>query len=374
MKLKVWTVVGTRPEIIRLSSTIKLFDQLFDHILIHTGQNFGAEMSDVFFEDLELRSPDVYLGVGGSNLGQLVGDIFRKFGDLLADSKPDAIVVLGDTNSALVTILARREGVATYHLEAGNRAFDARVPEETNRRIIDHTADFNVAYNSYSRNNLLREGLDPARVFVSGSPMLEVISALGPKIDSSKIVNRLGLESQGFLVGSFHRQENVDRPASLERIIQMASEITNHLNMPMVLSLHPRTRDKANQAGLNFGPAVMPIKPLGIVDYLALQKASYATISDSGTLAEESAILGFVGVSAREATERPEAHDLGRFTLASSSTANVLEAIQIASHRTGAPLPEGYDEAQFSVRVANLVSSTARRREFLIGGTGNSST
>lgn len=365
--LKVWTVVGTRPEIIRLSSTIKLFDKLFDHRLIHTGQNFGATMSDVFFEDLDIREPDNYFGVEANTLGELLGRIFMEFERLLEDETPDAVVVLGDTNSALVTILARRRNITTYHLEAGNRAFDSRVPEETNRKIIDHTADFNIAYNSFSRENLLREGLDPKTVFVSGSPMLEVINSIDSKIGQSDVLERYNLEKGKFFVGSFHRQENVDDRISLTRIVDMCDGLCQHYGLPMLLSLHPRTRNKLEDFGLDFGENVLPLNPLGFVDYLALEKGGFATISDSGTLAEESAILGFVGISSREATERPEANTRGYITLASSSLENCIEAMNLALEKSDYSSPEGYEEPQFSIRVANIISSTARRRDQLLG-------
>lgn len=367
MKLKVWTVVGTRPEIIRLSQTIKLFDQIFDHQLIHTGQNSGKNMSDVFFEDLDLREPDHFLGVSGSSLGLLLGDIFSKFGNLMEKSRPDAVVVLGDTNSALVTILARRLGVATYHLEAGNRAFDARVPEETNRKIIDHSADFNLAYNSYSYQNLLNEGLHPSRLFITGSPMLEVIEYLKPKIAKSNILRELNLTVESYLVGSFHRQENVDGRYELRDLVDFGNRLSSELEMPLVLPLHPRTKSKLEDFGYSFDNSVKIIEPLGIVNYLALQASSYATVSDSGTLAEESDMLGFVGISAREATERPESLQIGGLSLVGKSVNNCIEAIEISRLTTQAKSPEGYQEKHFSLRVANIVSSTARRRSQLTG-------
>ena len=367
MRLKVWTVVGTRPEIIRLSSTIKLFDRLFDHTLIHTGQNSGEKMSEVFFKDLELRDPDYFLDSKGTNLGELLGDMFSKFGKLIRENRPDAMVVLGDTNSALSMILARREGIATYHLEAGNRAFDARVPEEVNRRLIDHTADFNLAYNSYSYGNLLREGLPPGRTYQTGSPMREVIESIQEKIDKSQILESLKLEENKFLVGSFHRQENVNSLESLANVVDFVSELSERLEMRMVFPVHPRTMDRLKAHNLSLSDSITAIEPLGIVDYLRLQQGSFATISDSGTLAEESSLLGFVGVSAREATERPEAHQLAKFSLTGLSVQNCIEAIRLQGVSSSGELPEGYEERNFSQRVANVVSSTARRRDFLVG-------
>lgn len=367
MTIRVWTLLGTRPEIIRLAPTIKVFDKVFDHSLIHTGQNSGEFMSDVFFRDLELRAPDYYLDSKGSNLGNLLGDMFSKFGKMLGESRPDALLVLGDTNSALLTILARRQGVATYHLEAGNRAFDARVPEETNRRIVDHTADFNLAYNSYSQSNLVREGLPQSRIFVTGSPMTEVINSLEGKIDASNVLSRLGLQDQKYLVGSFHRQENVDSRERLARVVNLANGLSTKLGMKMVFPVHPRTRDKLDSFGLSLSDSIRAIDPLGIADYLALQKHSYATVSDSGTLAEESSILGFTGVSAREASERPEAVHVGALSLGGLSVENCLEAIALQKSAQSSDLPEGYEVKDFSVRVAKIVMSTASRRDFLVG-------
>ena len=367
--LKVWTVVGTRPEIIRLSTTIKLFDRLFDHRLIHTGQNQGDEMSEVFFRDLDLRQPDDYFGVTGPSLGALFAEIFVQFENLLANDQPDALVVLGDTNSALVTILARRKNIPTYHLEAGTRSFDHRVPEEINRRIVDHTADFNVAYNTYSFDNLMREGLDPRRTFISGSPMLEVINSIRSKVELSKALTDHGLAEGKYLVGSFHRQENVDIRERLEGVIRLCNGLVEKYSMPMLVSIHPRTKNMMEKFGLSFGDGVRPEKPFGFVEYLRLQKSSFATISDSGTLAEESSILGFVGVSAREATERPEANNHGYITLSSSSLDNCVEAIELGKQRGELGLPDGYEEEHFSVRISNIISSTARRRNHILGAT-----
>lgn len=367
MKLKVWTLVGTRPEIIRLAPTMKLFDEVFEHKIIHTGQNFGDNMSDIFFRDLDLRLPDYHLEATGNNLGGLLGDMFSKLGSLLETHCPDAVVILGDTNSGLLTILAKREGIATYHLEAGNRSFDARVPEETNRKIIDHTADFNLAYNNISFQNLIREGIQPGRIFITGSPMREVIDSLSKKIAKSDVLERLNIKKGSYLVGSFHRQENVDDENSLRELIFFANGICEKIGMDMILPLHPRTSDKVSKFRLKFGDRVRAIEPLGIVDYLTLQKSSYVTISDSGTIAEESAILGFKSVSSREATERHEAYHLGAISLSGKSIDNCLEAIDLARRSKRDELPEGYEETRFSLRVANIIISTARRRDFLTG-------
>lgn len=361
---KLWTVVGTRPEIIRLGPTIKLFDEFFDHKLIHTGQNFGFSMSDVFFRDLEIREPDKFLDCTGGSTAEIIGQIFTKFGDLIALDPPDGIVLLGDTNSGLVSIIARRLGIATYHLEAGNRSYDNRVPEEVNRKIIDHTCDFNVAYNSYSHRNLLAEGLEPARTFISGSPMREVLNLLRDQIEGSNILNDLQLSSGNYLVGSFHRQENVDDPIRLQQVIELIEQTTRQLEVNMVIPLHPRTKVMLERHNLQFPQRAIAVDPLGIVDYLQLQKNSLAVLSDSGTLAEEASLMGFIGISTRESTERPEALDRGFFGLSGLSAENAISLIESSKsrNRINLDLPEGYDTQDFSRRILNIVLSTIDRR------------
>ena len=367
MKLKVWTIVGTRPEIIRMAPTIKLFDKIFDHTLIHTGQNKGFSMSDVFFQDLDLRRPDHFFGSAGSNLGELIGDMFVKFSNLLQKERPEAFVVLGDTNSALLTILARRERIPTYHLEAGNRSFDARVPEEINRKIIDHAADFNLAYSSYSHENLLREGLNPRTTFISGSPMLEVISSVTEKIEASEVLNELKLSKNQYFVCSIHRQENVEDRTRLKNLILLLGHGARKYDKKLVISVHPRTNERIAEAGLTWPEGSLVAEPFGLIDYLRLQRDSFATISDSGTLAEESAILGFLGLSPRESTERPEAFDLGLISLVGDSFESLDEAIDSFNYEQARTSPIAYQEQSFSRRVANIILSTARNRNQIIG-------
>lgn len=367
MSLKVWTIVGTRPEIIRMAPTIKLFDEIFDHTLIHTGQNQGRSMFDVFFEDLDIREPNHYFGSKGSNLGELVGDMFNKFGNLLQDERPEAVVVLGDTNSALLTILARRERIPTYHLEAGNRSFDARVPEETNRRIIDHTADFNLAYSSYSHANLIREGLSPRQSFISGSPMKEVINSVMKKVEASNVLDDLNLNSKQYFVCSLHRQENVENKTRLQNLINLLEHAQKKYDKKLVISVHPRTNQRVSEYGLSWPKESIVSEPFGFVDYLRLQIDSFATISDSGTLAEESGLLGFLALSPRESSERPEAFDLGLVSLVGDSAESLDEAIQRFDPGKSRPLPVEYEEENFSKRVANVILSTARNRDQIVG-------
>ncbi len=367
---KIWTVVGTRPEIIRLGPTIKIFDKFFDHKLVHTGQNFGFSMSDVFFRDLDIREPDEFLDCTGNSTAEIIGQIFTKFGKLVESETPDGIVFLGDTNSALVSIIARRLGIATYHLEAGNRSFDNRVPEEVNRKIIDHTCDFNIAYNSYSLRNLLAEGLEPKRSFISGSPMKEVLNQLSPKIESSQVLEELSLSSGEYLVGSFHRQENVDDPQRLKQVIDLIEQTTEHFGVNMVIPLHPRTRSMLDKHNLEIPTRAKAIDPLGIVDYLHLQKNSLAVLSDSGTLAEEASLMEFIGISTRESTERQEALDKGFFGLSGLSAENAISLIETFKERNfGSALPEGYETENFSQRILNIVLSTVDRRDHVMGQT-----
>lgn len=370
MKLKVWTLVGTRPEIIRMSQTINLMDRVFEHTLVHTGQNFGESMSQVFFRDLDVRQPDYHMEASGLELGKMLAHLFERFHEILNEGRPDALVVLGDTNSALLVVLAKRLGIPTYHLEAGNRSFDLRVPEEVNRKIVDHCADFNLAYNSYSYQNLISEGLPRNRTFITGSPMLEVLESVREKIKDSQVLSRLGVKEGAYLVGSFHRQENVDSFTRLSQLAEMISFVTEKTGLPMVLSLHPRTMDKLSQFEIDLSGRTVVAEPLGFVDYCSLQESSFGVVSDSGTLAEESALLGFRAVSARESTERTEALNSAHLVLAGLSGKNVLEALQLPEHvlrSSSQALPEGYDVPNFSQRVVNIIISTLRRRDFLLG-------
>lgn len=369
MKQKVWTVLGTRPEIIRLAPTIKLFDSVFDHKVIHTGQNSGKHLSEVFFEELDLREPDIFLGAKGENLGQLLGVLFTKIGELLSQERPDACVVLGDTNSALTTILFRRYEIPTYHLEAGNRCFDSRVPEEVNRRIIDHTADFNIAYNEISHRNLISEGLPAGRQFISGSPMREVLEHILPKTQKSDVLGELGVEKGKYLLFSFHRQENVDSATRLSKVLELIEKVTDHFEVPSIFSVHPRTQSKLAQISWRPTSKIILSKPFGLIDYTSLQLNSKAVISDSGSLAEESSILGFLGISARETTERQEALIGANFYLTGLSPIQVIRSIESWRPKKDAALPSGYGQLHFSSLVANVVGSTAFQRDFYLGST-----
>jgi UDP-N-acetyl-L-fucosamine synthase len=305
-KLKVVTVVGTRPEIIRLSRVIARLDADCDHTLVHTGQNYDYELSQVFFDDLGLRKPDHFLEAAANGPVATIGNILIAMDALLADNRPDALLVLGDTNSCLSVIPAKRRHIPIFHMEAGNRCFDERVPEETNRKIVDHTADVNLTYSDIAREYLLREGLSPDRVIKTGSPMYEVLLHYGPQIEASDVVARLGLTPHDYFVVSAHREENIESDRTFGKLVGILNRIAELYDRPVIVSTHPRTKNRIDAGGIKFHPLVRLMKPLGFHDYIALQKSARAVLSDSGTITEESSILNFPALNIREAHERPE--------------------------------------------------------------------
>jgi len=307
--LKVVTVVGTRPEIIRLSCTLIALDknEAIEHVLVHTGQNYDYELNEIFFEDLGLRKPDYFLEAAGKNATETVGNILIKIDPILEKENPDAFLVLGDTNSCLCAIPAKKRKIPVFHMEAGNRCFDQRVPEETNRKIVDHVADINLTYSSIAREYLLREGLSPDRVIKTGSPMYEVLHKFLPKIEASDVLGKLGLEKHKFFVVSSHREENISNPKNFKGLIDSLNRIAEKYNYPVIVSTHPRTRNMLNDKNLDTHKNIQFLKPLGFSDYNALQMHSFAVLSDSGTISEESSILNFHALNIREAHERPEA-------------------------------------------------------------------
>ncbi len=308
-KLKVVTVVGTRPEIIRLSCTLIALDknEAIEHILVHTGQNYDYELNEIFFEDLGLRKPDYFLEAAGKNATETVGNILIKIDPILEKENPDAFLVLGDTNSCLCAIPAKKRKIPVFHMEAGNRCFDQRVPEETNRKIVDHVADINLTYSSIAREYLLREGLSPDRVIKTGSPMYEVLHKFLPKIEVSDVLEKLGLEKHKFFVVSSHREENISNPKNFKGLIDSLNQIAEIYDYPIIVSTHPRTRNMLNIKDMKTHKNIQFLKPLGFSDYNALQMHSFAVLSDSGTISEESSILNFPALNIREAHERPEA-------------------------------------------------------------------
>lgn len=357
-KPKVVTVVGTRPEIIRLSRLIPELDKSFDHTLINTGQNSAPELNDIFFEDLELRLPDVWLETTAPTFYSAIGQILSNVGQILEELKPDAFLVLGDTNSAISTLIAKRMMIPTYHMEAGNRSFDENVPEEINRRLVDHVADFNLPYNRHSENNLLREGLHPRFIFRTGSPMREVIDYYYSKILGSQALEKTELRRHDYILASIHRQENVDSPSRLATVLEALSSVSKSSRKKVLVSTHPRTRKrlehqltKSGLEGLHFH------EPFSFTDYMKLQMNSFCVVSDSGTISEESAMLGFPAVTLRNSMERPEALETGQILMSPASGSDLLRAIESANN-TISDVPEGYGTTDFSKRVSRFVQST----------------
>ena len=305
-QLKVVTVVGTRPEIIRLSRVIARLDEFCDHVLVHTGQNYDYELNQVFFDDLEVRRPDHFLEAAGANAAQTIGKVIIAVDGVLEQERPDALLVLGDTNSCMAVIPAKRRRIPVFHMEAGNRCFDQRVPEEINRRIVDHTADVNLTYSAIAREYLLREGLPPELVIRTGSPMFEVTTYYRSRIDASDVLGRLGLEPERYFVVSAHREENVDAPAQLAKLVAVLNAVAGDCDAPVIVSTHPRTRQRLGAAKAKFHEGVRLLEPLGFFDYVRLQMSARAVLSDSGTISEESSILNFPALNLREAHERPE--------------------------------------------------------------------
>lgn len=357
---RVMTVVGTRPEIIRLSRVIARLDAAVDHVLVHTGQNWDPALSDVFFDELDLPKPDRNLAVDTSSLAATLAGVLLGTEKAIADVRPDALLVLGDTNSCVAAVIARRMRVPVYHLEAGNRCFDLNVPEETNRRLVDHVSDFNLVYTEHARRNLLAEGLHPRRVLHMGSPMREVLEHCRPRLEANDVLSRLDLDLGGYFLVSAHRAENVDDPERLARLLDCLRAVHDQWRLPVLVSTHPRTRARLSAAGLGDVPGVVFHPPFGFFDYLTLQRYARCVLSDSGTLAEEAAILGFPAVSLRESTERPEALEAGAFVLAGLDPPALPEAIRTATAATPG-CPPDYEIPDTSQRVVNFVLSTVRR-------------
>lgn len=328
-KLKVMTVVGTRPEIIRLSRVLSALDasDAVDHIIVHTGQNYDYELNQIFFEDLGLRKPDFFLDAAGKTATETVGNILIKIDPLLEELKPDAFLVLGDTNSCLCAIPAKKRHIPIFHMEAGNRCFDQRVPEETNRKIVDHTADINLTYSDIAREYLLREGLPADRIIKTGSPMFEVLNHYLPQITASDVLSKLGLEDRQFFVVSSHREENINNEKNFKGLMESLNTIAEQYGYPVIVSTHPRTRNMIDKMGIQMRPEIQFLKPLGFHDYNALQMRSFAVLSDSGTISEESSILNFRALNIRQAHERPEAMEEASVMMVGLSPERVLQGL-----------------------------------------------
>jgi UDP-N-acetylglucosamine 2-epimerase len=328
-KLKVATVVGTRPEIIRLSRVMAKLDAYCDHTIIHTGQNYDYELNQIFFEDLGIRKPDHFLEAAGATGAETIGKVIIAVDGVLAKVQPDAMLVLGDTNSCLSVIPAKRRKIPVFHMEAGNRCFDQRVPEEINRRIVDHAADINLCYSSIAREYLLREGLPPDMVIKTGSPMFEVLNHYRPRIDASDVLKRLGLTEDGYFMVSAHREENIDGDHSFARLVGVLNEVASGHGLPVVVSTHPRTQKRVDATGASFHPNVRLMKPLGLSDYVHLQMKSRAVLSDSGTINEESSILNFPALNIREAHERPEGMEEAAVMMVGLDAERVMQGLRV---------------------------------------------
>ena len=328
-KLKIITVVGTRPEIIRLACIMKKLDEHCDHILIHTGQNYDYELNEIFFDDLGIRRPDYFLNAAGSSSAETIGNVIIKVDKILAEVKPEAMLVLGDTNSCMAVLPAKRRKIPTFHMEAGNRCFDQRVPEEINRRLVDHMADINLTYSSIARDYLLSEGLPADMIIKTGSPMFEVINTYRSGIDSSDILFKLNLKKYKFFVVSIHREENVDSEINIQKFVHVLDKLAKKYGFPIVVSTHPRTRNKIEALELEFHPLVNLIRPLGFSDYVKLQCNAKLVLSDSGTITEESSIMNFPALNIREAQERPEGLEEGAVMFTGMEVDRILQAITI---------------------------------------------
>lgn len=328
-KLKVMTVVGTRPEIIRLSRVMAKLDEHTEHVLVHTGQNYDYELNEIFFKDLEIRKPDHFLNAAGANAAETIGKVIIAVDAVLASEQPEAMLVLGDTNSCLAAIPAKRRKIPIFHMEAGNRCFDQRVPEETNRKIVDHTADINLTYSSIAREYLLREGLPPDRIIKTGSPMFEVLTYYRDGIDGSDVLQRLGLVAGGFFVVSAHREENIDSDQNFSKLVTVLNTIAEHYGIQVIVSTHPRTQKRIDAMGAKFHANVQLLKPLGFKDFNKLQLSAKAVLSDSGTINEESSILNFPALNIREAHERPEGMEEAAVMMVGLEVERVMQTLAI---------------------------------------------
>lgn len=361
-KLKVMTIVGTRPEIIRLSAVIKKCDEYFEHVLVHTGQNYDHNLNKVFFDELELKDPDHYLDSVGGSLGETMGNIITKSYEVMFAVKPDAVLILGDTNSALSAISAKRLKIPIYHMEAGNRCFDQNVPEEINRKIVDHISDINLPYTEHSRRYLLSEGFRKEHIFVTGSPMSEVLDTYKNRIDSSKVLSELNIEKDKYILVSAHREENIDNLDNFLSLMNALNSVAEKYKMPIIYSTHPRSMDRITNRGFELHPLIQSLKPFGFFDYNNLQKNSFCVLSDSGTLSEESAILGFNGILIRTSTERPEAVDKGSVIIGGITKKSIEQAIELSRELKNNQddqilLPADYTDKNVSTKIVKIIQS-----------------
>lgn len=365
--MKVMTIVGTRPEIIRLARVLDMLDRTLESVLVHTGQNYDHSLNQVFFDDLALRAPDHYLDVDTTSLGSILGGTLIAAERVITAEQPDAVLVLGDTNSCIAAVMAKRMRIPVYHMEAGNRCFDENVPEETNRRIVDHVADFNLVYTEHARRNLLAEGIHPRRILLTGSPMREVLEHYHDRIVSSDVLGRIGLSPQGYFLVSAHREENVDAPARLTALLGCLEAVHDRWGLPVVVSTHPRTRKRLKEMGVSMSSrGIRFMEPFGFHDYNKLQLEATCVLSDSGTISEESSILGFPAVTLRDSIERPEALDAGAIIMTGLDKEDVVQAVHMVSTEgrrsvAARACPAGYEISDAASRVTRFIASTAGR-------------
>ena len=361
-KLKLMTVVGTRPEIIRLSRVMPVCDKYFDHILVHTGQNYDYELNEIFFTDLGIRKPDYFLEAAGKTGAETIGNVIIAVDKILAEIKPEALLVLGDTNSCISVLPAKRRKIPTFHMEAGNRCFDMRVPEEINRRIVDHTADINLTYSTIARDYLLAEGLRPDQVIKTGSPMFEVLNFYREKIENSNVLTSLNLKDNGYFVVSAHREENINSDKNFLDLVEMLNAVAETYQVPVIVSTHPRTRKRIEDMGVEFSPLIQLLKPLGFSDYNKLQLSAKATLSDSGTINEESSILNFPALNLRQAHERPEGMEEAAVMMVGLTAERVLQGLDILERQNRGDkrtlrLVEDYSMPNVAEKVARIILS-----------------
>jgi len=360
--LKVMTVVGTRPEIIRLSRTIAVLDQHCDHCLVHTGQNYDYELNEVFFEQLQIRKPDIFLEAAGASAAETIGQVIAKIDFVLDQQKPEAVLILGDTNSSLSAIAAKRRKIPIFHMEAGNRSFDQRVPEEINRRIVDHIADINLTYSTIAREYLLREGLPPDQVIKTGSPMFEVLHHYLPQIESSDVLSRLGLIPERYFLVSAHREENIDADHQFQKLVAVLNTLAEEYDLPVIISTHPRTQKRIESLGVKFHSLVRLMRPLGFHDYVHLQMYARAVLSDSGTITEESSILNFPALNIREAHERPEGIEEAAVMMVGLELHRIRQALAILAKQPrgierSLRMVADYDVINVSEKVVRIIHS-----------------
>jgi len=363
-KLKVMTVVGTRPEIIRLSEVIKACDRYFNHILVHTGQNWDYTLNQIFFEELGIRQPDYYLNAAGKHLGETIGNIIARSYEVMLKEKPDALLILGDTNSALCAIPAKRLKIPIFHMEAGNRCFDQNVPEEINRKIVDHISDINLPYTEHSRRYLLAEGIRKEYIFVTGSPMTEVLRKNIEKIHQSKVLEELQLQPEKYILVSAHREENIDNEKNFFSLMNALNAIAERYQLPIVYSTHPRSWKMIEKRGFKFHPLIRQLRPFGFFDYNKLQLNAFCVLSDSGTLSEESAILGFPAVLIRTSTERPEVLDKGTIVIGGITEKDIIQAVELSramwENKEKTVIANDYVDDNVSVKVVKIIQSYAK--------------